>query len=160
MNVNKVFLIGRVTANPEIRKTPSGQSVTSFTVATNRTWTSKTGAKQQETEFHNVVVWGRQAEIATQFLTKGSIVFIEGRLKTRNWQNKEGITRYVTEIICERLQLGPRPMNQNESSFNKNNFENQKEPIEDLNSESEIDIPVIDIDENIDSKEKPDDLPF
>ncbi|MGC8775790.1 MAG: single-stranded DNA-binding protein [Minisyncoccia bacterium] len=156
MNVNKVFLVGRVTANPEIRKTPNGQSVTSFTVATNRTWTSKSGAKQQETEFHNVVVWGRQAEIATQFLTKGSMVFIEGRLKTRNWQNKEGVIRYATEIICERLQLGPRPVNQS-SSFEKQTPEASQEINEGNPLVSDVDdeIPVIDIEE-----EKPEDLPF
>ncbi|MCX7589769.1 MAG: single-stranded DNA-binding protein [Patescibacteria group bacterium] len=159
MNLNKVFLIGRITANPEIRKTPSGQSVTNFTVATNRVWTNKDGSKQQETEFHNVVVWGRQAEIANQFLNKGSIVFIEGRLKTRNWQNKEGITRYVTEIICERLQLGPRPVNQNSSyknlevinsqELNNNEFQNI-DPIQDNG------IPVIDLEE----EKSEEDLPF
>lgn len=158
MNLNKVFLIGRITANPEIRKTSSGQSVTSFTVATNRIWISKTGSRQQETEFHNVVVWGRQAEIATQFLTKGSIVFIEGRLKTRNWQNKDGITRYVTEIICERLQLGPR---QNISQSSSGDFALNQNVDNDLNSDLGVnevsEIPIIDINEE---KIEEEDLPF
>jgi single-strand DNA-binding protein len=110
MNLNKVFILGRVTANPELRKTPGGQSVTSFSIATNRVWNDKAGAKQEEVEFHNVVVWGRQAEVATQFLTKGSLVLVEGRLKTRSWQDKQGQNRKATEIISERIQLGPRPM--------------------------------------------------
>src|SRR3989344_4951640 len=109
MNLNKVLIVGRVTADPQVRQTTSGASVSSFSVATNRVWTDKAGAKQEETEFHNVVTWGRQAEIAGQFLTKGSLVLIEGRLQTRSWQDKQGGQRKTTEIICDRLQLGPRP---------------------------------------------------
>jgi len=155
MNLNKVFLLGRVTANPEIRKTPGGQSVTSFTVATNRVWTAKNGSKQQSTEFHNVVVWGRQAEIATQFLTKGSLVLIEGRLQTRSWQNKAGETKYTTEIICERLQLGPKPMGSKIESGSPADFsEESKSDIKD--DVPEIEIPTIDIEEET----KPEDLPF
>ena len=110
MNLNKVFILGRVTAQPELRTTPGGQSVTGFSIATNRVWTDKAGTKQEEVEFHNVVVWGRQAEIATQFLTKGSLVLIEGRLQTRSWQDKQGQARKTTEIVADRIQLGPRPM--------------------------------------------------
>ncbi len=109
MNLNKVFIIGRITANPELRRTPTGASVTSFSIATNRVWNDKNNAKQEETEFHNVVAWGRQAEVAAQFLVKGSLVLIEGRLRTRSWQDKQGMGRKTTEIVCERLQLGPRP---------------------------------------------------
>ena len=108
MNLNKVFIIGRITADIQLRTTPSGQSVTTFSVATNRSWTGKTGNREEEVEFHTVVAWGRTAEIASQFLTKGSLVMIEGRLRTRSWQDKQGQTRRVTEIISERLQLGPR----------------------------------------------------
>jgi len=155
MNLNKVFLLGRVTANPEIRKTPGGQSVSSFTVVTNRVWTAKNGSKQQSTEFHNVVVWGRQAEIATQFLTKGSLVLIEGRLQTRSWQNKTGETKYTTEIICERIQLGPKPMSSKSEAGSFGNFsqDNQSDIKEDV---PEIEIPTIDIEEET----KPEDLPF
>ena len=109
MNLNKALVIGRVTAQPELRKTPGGQSVTTFSVATNRTFADKSGARQEETEFHTIVVWGRQAEIASQFMVKGSLVFVEGRLKTRTWQDKQGTSHKVTEIICERFQLGPKP---------------------------------------------------
>lgn len=110
MNLNKVFILGRLTADPQLKTIPSGQSVATFSVATNRVWTDKSGKKQEEVDFHNIVVWGRQAEIANQFLAKGSLVFIEGRLRTRSWQDKEGHTRKTTEIISDRLQLGPRAM--------------------------------------------------
>jgi single-strand DNA-binding protein len=110
MDFNKVILVGRVTANPELRNTPSGQAVTTLGVATNRTWIDKAGARQEATEFTNVVIWGRTAEIAAQFLVKGATVLIEGRLQTRAWEDKQGQQRRTTEVLCERMQLGPRPM--------------------------------------------------
>lgn len=109
MNINHVTLVGRATSTPELRKTPSGQSVTSFSIATNRVWTDKAGAKQEEVEFSNIVMWGRQAEVASQFVTKGSLLAVEGRLKTRAWKDKQGVERKTTDIIAENLQLGPRP---------------------------------------------------
>jgi single-strand DNA-binding protein len=108
MDLNKVIVVGRVTADPQLRTTPGGQSVTTLGVATNRAWTDKGGQKQEETEFHNVVLWGRQAEVACQFLTKGATVLIEGRLRTRSWTDKQGGQRRTTEIMAERMQLGPR----------------------------------------------------
>ena len=112
MDFNKVILVGRVTANPELRTTPGGQSVTTVGIATNRVWTDKAGAKQEATEFTSVVMWGRTAEIATQYLVKGATVLIEGRLQTRSWEDKQGQQRKTTEVLCERMQLGPRPMGQ------------------------------------------------
>ncbi len=109
MNANHVFIVGRVTANPELRSTPGGQSVARLGVATNRAWTDKSGQKQEEAEFHNVAAFGRQAEIASQYLVKGSTVLVEGRLRTRKWTDKNGVDRWTTEIICERLELGPKP---------------------------------------------------
>jgi single-strand DNA-binding protein len=111
MDLNKVILVGRVTADPQVRSTPGGQSVTTIGVATNRTWTDKAGQKQEQTEFHNVVLWGRTAEIAGQYLTKGAMVLIEGRLQTRSWTDKQGGQRKTTEIMAERMQLGPRAAN-------------------------------------------------
>ena len=108
MNLNKVVLIGNLTRDPELRTTPSGQPVASFGIATNRVYTDKGGQKQKQTEFHNIVAWGRLAEIANQYLTKGKSVLIEGRLNTRNWDAQDGTKRYRTEIIAETLQLGPR----------------------------------------------------
>ena len=107
MNLNKVQLIGRLTVDPELRNTASGQSVANFGLATNRYWT-KDGQRQEETEFHTIVVWGRQAEVASQFLKKGALAYIEGRLQTRTWQDKEGGNRKTTEIVAERVQFGPR----------------------------------------------------
>ena len=109
MNLNKVILIGRLVSDPEMRTTPTGQSVCSFRMATNRTWSdSKTGQKQEKTEFHSIVLWGRLAEISSQYLIKGSLTMIEGRLQTRNWQDQSGNQKYRTEIVAERMQLGPR----------------------------------------------------
>lgn len=108
MNLNKVIIVGRVTADPQLRNTPSGAAVSAISVATNRTWRDKAGAQQEEVEFHNVVLWGRQAEIASQYLTKGAMVLIEGRLRTRSWTDKQGMSRKTTEIVAERMQLGPR----------------------------------------------------
>lgn len=149
MNLNKVFILGRVTADPQLRSTAGGQQVTSFSVATNRVWTDKAGQKQESTEFHNVVVWGRQAEVATQFLIKGSLVLIEGRLQTRNWEDKQGQQRKTTEIIAERLQLGPRPSgNRQSSSLKPDSGPIDKPP---------VDVPTIDISEE---GIKEDDLQF
>ncbi len=109
MNLNKVFIIGNLTANPELRNTPSGQPVCNFGIATNRIWTDKaSGQKQQKAEFHNIVAWRRLAEIVSQFLSKGDMIFVEGRLETRNWEDSSGNKRYRTEIIAERIQLGPK----------------------------------------------------
>ena len=109
MNLNKVFILGNLTRDPELRQTPSGQNVATFGVATNRVWGSPTG-KQTQTEFHNVVVWGRLAEIAHQYLAKGRLVLVEGRLNTRTWQDQQtGQKKSRTEIVAETMQLGPRP---------------------------------------------------
>lgn len=113
MNLNKVFILGNLTRDPELRQTPTGKNVTTFGVATNRAWTSQSGIKQTQTEFHNIVLWGRLAEIAHQYLAKGRLVFIEGRLNTRNWQDQSGQKRNRTEIIAETMQLGPRPASVN-----------------------------------------------
>jgi single-strand DNA-binding protein len=108
MNLNKVFLVGRLTRDPESKSLPSGKTVSSFGLATDRFYTDKSGQKQQQTEFHNIVLFGKLAEIASQYLTKGALVLIEGRLQTRNWQDNAGNQKYKTEIVAERMQLGPR----------------------------------------------------
>lgn len=104
--VNKVILIGRLGRDPEVRSTPSGQPVTNFTMATNRVYNDREGNRQEQTEWHNIVCWGRQAEIAGQYLTKGRQVYIEGRLQTRSWEDRQsGEKRYRTEVICENFQM-------------------------------------------------------
>lgn len=108
MDLNKVFIIGRLTENPELRTTNSGQEVATIRMATNRMWTDKQGQKQREAEYHSVVLWGRLAQIASQYLQKGGLAYVEGRIRTRSWEDSQGQKRYRTEIIAERLQLGPK----------------------------------------------------
>lgn len=109
MNLNKIFLIGRLTQDPQLRTTPSGAPVCSFGLATNRIGKDpKTGETKKSTEYHNIVLWRRLAEIASQYLAKGSLVLIEGRIQTRNWQDQSGNSRSKTEIIAQSMQLGPR----------------------------------------------------
>ncbi len=110
MNLNKVFLLGRLTRVPELRQTPSGQAVATFGMATNRTWLDSARQKQEKVEFHNIVVWGRLAEICHQYLSKGQLIFIEGRIESRSWNDKQhpDVKHYRTEIIAEGMQMGPR----------------------------------------------------
>ena len=143
MNLNKVFVIGRLTSDPQLRTTPGGTEVVTLGVATNRNWVDRQGQKKESTEFHNVVVWGRQANVVKQFLTKGSMIFIEGRLQTRSWEGKDGQTRRTTEVIAERIQLGPRPAG-TEKSVPADNPAKEEMPVIDIEGE--------DI--------KPEDLPF
>lgn len=108
MNLNRAILIGRLTRDPETRTTTSGQTVAHFGLATNRVWNNQEGQRQESTEFHNVVAWARLAEICNQYLRKGSLVMVEGRLQTRSWQAQDGTTKYRTEVVAENIQLGPR----------------------------------------------------
>lgn len=108
MNVNKAIIAGNLTRDPEARTTTSGQLVASFGVATNRIWNDRSGQRQKQAEFHNVVVWGKLAEICQKYLSKGRLVYIEGRLQTRTWQDQAGNKKNRTEIIAERMQMGPR----------------------------------------------------
>jgi len=131
-------------SDPEMRTTPGGQPVCSFRMATNRVW-NKDGQKQEKTEYHSIVLWRRLAEIASQFLTKGALTMIEGRLQTRSWQDASGNQRFRTEIIGERMQLGPRGMG-------------KATPVATSNKEMPAveDIPIIEEDQEIDVK----DIPF
>jgi single-strand DNA-binding protein len=104
-SVNKVILVGNLGRDPETRYTTSGDAVTNIRVATTDTWKDKNGEKQEKTEWHTVVFFGRQAEIAGEYLKKGRQVYIEGRLQTRKWQDKEGQDRYSTEIVADRMQM-------------------------------------------------------
>ncbi len=166
MDLNKVILVGRVTADPQVRSTPGGQSVTTIGVATNRTWTDKAGQKQEQTEFHNVVLWGRTAEIAGQYLTKGAMVLIEGRLQTRSWTDKQGQQRKTTEVMAERMQLGPRAANASggESggrSFAGGTSASASSPAQNGGDKDAVpsldEIPVINLEED---EIKPEDIPF
>lgn len=107
MYLNKVLLYGNLTRDPELRALPSGMNVVNFSIATNRVFRDRDGKKQEQTDFHNVVVFGRQADTVNQYLKKGSGVFVEGRLQTRSWE-KEGHKMYRTEVVADRVQFGPR----------------------------------------------------
>lgn len=146
MNLNKVFIIGNLTRDPELRSLPSGTAVVTFGIATNRVWKNKEGQKQEDVQFHNIVVFGRQAEIVNQYLTKGSLVLVEGRIQTRSWDGKDGSKQYRTEIVAEAIQFGPRS---GQGAPQTNPGTRTNAPKEEM--------PVIDIEgDDI----KPEDLPF
>lgn len=108
MYFNKAIIIGNLTRDPELKSLPSGIQVCTMSVATNRVWKDKNGAKQESVDFHNVVVFARQAETAAQFLRKGASVMVEGRMQTRSWDATDGSKKYRTEIVADRVQFGPR----------------------------------------------------
>ena len=103
MNLNKAMIIGNLTRDPELRNTPSGQNVVSFSVATNLVWTDQSGQQQKKAEFHNIVAWRKLADICAKYLHKGSKIYIEGRLQTRDWTGQDGVKRYRTEIIANNM---------------------------------------------------------
>lgn len=108
-SLNRAMIIGNLTRDPEVRKTSTGQSVCSFSVATNRNWTGQDGTKQEASDFHNVVAWGKLAEICGQYLTKGRKVYVDGRMQTRDWEGQDGVRRYRTEIVTENMIILDRP---------------------------------------------------
>ena len=145
MYLNKAFIIGNLTRDPELRSLPSGVQVTTFGVATNRVWKDKEGVRQENTEFHNIVVFGRQAETSAQYLKKGSSVLIEGRLQTRSWES-DGVKKYRTEIVADRVQFGTRTSGDAPAPAKEG-----KEP-QDKQSKNSPDYPEEEI--------NPDDIPF
>jgi single-strand DNA-binding protein len=115
-SVNKAILVGHLGRDPEMRYAPSGDAVANFSIATTESWKDKQGVKQEKTEWHRISMFGKQAEIAGEYLKKGSSVYIEGRIQTRTWQDKEGNERQTTEIVADRMQmLGAKPSGQAES---------------------------------------------
>lgn len=107
MYLNKAFVFGNLTRDPELRALPSGMNVCSFSIATNRVYKDRDGKKQEQTDFHNIVVFGRQADTVAQYLKKGRSAFVEGRMQTRSWEGKDGEKKYRTEIVADRVQFGP-----------------------------------------------------
>jgi len=159
MNLNKAIIIGNLTQDPEVRTTPSGDKVANFGVATNFIWNDKaSGEKKQKTEFHKVVAWRRLAEIAEQYLNKGALVMIEGRIETRNWDDQEsGQKRYMTEIIADNMQMGPRRGDAQQIE-NRTGEDNKNGGTKN----SEDDLPTVDADSSSDSDDEVDvkDIPF
>lgn len=111
MNLNQVILIGRLVRDPELKALPSGTNVVNMSIATSRTWKDKNNAKQESVEFHNLVAFGKTADIIAQYLKKGQLVNVVGRLQTRSWDGKDGEKKYRTEIMVESMQMGPRAAN-------------------------------------------------
>ncbi len=110
MNVNKAIIVGRLTRDPELRTIQSGQTIASFSVATSRQWKDQSGQKQEKVDFHNVVAWGKQGEVIKQYFTKGQEIYVEGRLETQSWDDKEsGKKMYRTEIVLEKFEFGAKP---------------------------------------------------
>lgn len=108
MYINKAIIYGNLTRDPELKSLPSGIQICEFSVATNRVWKDKNGARQESVDYHNVVVFGKQAELVKQYLHKGNGVFLEGRIQTRSWDAQDGTKRYRTEIVADRIQFGPK----------------------------------------------------
>ena len=108
MYLNKVYVLGNLTRDPEMKALPTGNKVTQFSIATNRVWKDQAGAKQEAVEYHNIVVFGRQAETSAQYLKKGQQVLIEGRIQTRSWDGTDGKKNYRTEILAESVQFGSK----------------------------------------------------
>jgi len=152
MYINKAMLFGNLTRDPELRALPSGMNVVNFSIATNRTYKDRDGKKQEQTDFHNVVVFGRQADLVNQYLKKGSSVFVEGRMQTRSWE-KDGEKKYRTEVVADRVQFGPKASGGGARPASSSQGDDQTPP-EDMagGGGSGIDYPKDDI--------NPDDIPF
>lgn len=156
MFINKAFLFGNLTRDPEMRALPSGMNVVNFSLATNRTFKDRDGKKQEQADFHNVVVFGRQADLVSQYLKKGSSVFVEGRMQTRSW-DKNGEKHYRTEVVADSVQFGPRASGAGAGGFAASGGARSAAPTNEDFAEAPsggggIDYPKDDI--------NPDDIPF
>lgn len=145
MNLNKVMLIGNVTRDPEVRKTPNGQTVASVGLATNRRWNDQSGQRQEQVEYHNIVVWRKLAEIVGQYVKKGSKIYIEGRLQTRSWDDQSGVKKYKTEIVAENLIMLDRAGSAPDTTNTPNTPSSNNEGTQPAPSQSEPEINVEDI---------------
>jgi|TARA_Y100000310_G_scaffold170442_2_gene170613 single-strand DNA-binding protein len=136
MYLNKALVFGNLTRDPELRSLPSGTHVATFSIATNRVWKNQEGQQQENTEFHNIVVFGRQGENVAQYLKKGSSALVEGRLQTRSWES-DGVKKYRTEIVADRVQFGPRAggggQAPKEATEKNSNTETAEYPSEEIN---------------------------
>ena len=117
MYLNKAFLFGNLTSDPELKSLPSGIKVTNFGMATNRTYKDATGNKKEQAEFHNIVAFGKPAELISQYLKKGRSIFVEGRIQTRSWDDQAGVKKYRTEVVVENFQFGPSAPGTGSSNF-------------------------------------------
>jgi len=151
MNYNKAIIAGNLTRDPESKTLPNGQPVANFSVASNRRYTDKEGNRQQTTEFHNIVAFGKWADICSQYLKKGMPVLMEGRLRTNSWQGQDGVKRYRTDIIMEFMQMGPRSAGSGSPSPAQASDQTEK-PEQTISQEE---IPVIEAEEPIEKQKEP-----
>ena len=130
MSVNKVIILGRLGQDPELKTTPSGASVCQFSLATSESWTDRNGQKQEKTEWHRIVVWNKLADLCNQYLSKGRQAFVEGKIQTRSWEDRDGNKRYTTEIVANTVQFigGQTAQMDNQSSYQ------QQQPAEQSNN--------------------------
>jgi len=155
MNVNKSIIIGRLTRDPELKTTPNGTSLCTLSVATSTQWKDNTGQKQSKTEFHNVIAWGKQAEVIGQYFVKGQEIYVEGRLETRSWDDKEtGKKMYRTEIVLERFDFGSRPQN---AAPQEPKQQQRQEPIPTIELDDTPEVEAVKVD---DDEIKLEDVPF
>ncbi len=155
MNFNKAIIVGRLTRDPESRAMPSGQNVVSLSVATNRVWKDSGGNKQEAVEYHNIVAFGKLADICSQYLNKGQLILIEGRIQTRSWDDKDGVKKYRTEIVADNMQMGPR---RGEVQNRSESAPAQSDPKQsaDQPAVAQEDIPIIEAEEPLSNeKEEP-----
>ena len=143
MNFNKAIVAGNLTRDPEVRSMPNGQQVANLSVASNRYYNDQQGNRQEKAEFHNIVAFSKLADICAKYLKKGMPILVEGRLQTNNWEGKDGVKRYRTEIIMESMQMGPRRDNLNTDNQTQNQERPEQPPI------SQEEIPVIEAEETI-----------
>lgn len=158
MNINKVIIIGRLTRDPEVRNTTTGMTVTNFTVATSSKWKGQDGQMNEKTEFHNVVAWGKRGEVIGQYMNKGQEIYVEGRLETRSWDDKDTNKKmYRTEIILENFEFGAKSNSTSQKTQATNNFSNQNNNSTDSIVKDE-DIPTINLEDE--EEIKIEDVPF
>jgi single-strand DNA-binding protein len=159
MYINKVSLYGNLTRDPELKSTPSGMQVATFSIATNRVFKDKNGAKQEDVQFHNCVVWAQQAETFCRYMKKGSTVFVEGRLQTRTWDDKNGGgKRYATEIVVENFQFGPKAGGAESGSYSPPSTSAPARPVS--SAPQTAPMPEYDTIEYPTDDVNPDDIPF
>lgn len=155
MYINKAIVVGNLTRDPELKTLPNGSKVCSFGVATNRTWKDQNGQKQEAADYHNIVCFGKQAEIVAQWMKKGSQICVEGRMTTRSWDDKDtGKKMYRTEIIAENVQFGSKPSNNGGGNYSENKTSPKSETTEKVQLDDNLG--TIDYGESI----NPEDIPF
>ncbi len=152
---NQAIVVGNLARDPELRTTQNGRSVTSFAVATNRVWQDQNGETQEQADFHNIVAWGKLAELADQYLSKGRRVMVIGRLQTRSWEDQDGKKNYRTEIVANELNFMDGPSSGNGGNDNSSQEESDSSGSSQSNKQDDSDVQIEDLDDDVDLSEVP-----